>query len=176
MVVGLALVAFAATQAFSNAGTAPTATPSPSVAASSSGSPVAATPSPTLEPSPSPTPSVDDLVRSFLEQLAFAIRTANRSAMLDRLDPAVIARYGLDACRAALATRPADPTFAVVVTAIHEPAAWSYDSDARSTAVPNAIAVDARVTANGVTAPEVLHLSVIDGQVHWFTDCGTPIN
>ena len=53
-------------------------------------------------------------------------------------------------------------------------------TDGRTTKIPDATAVDARVTgadANGPvsTVDRELHVQIIAGVVHWFTGCGTPL-
>ena len=76
----------------------------------------------------------------------------------------------------------ADPNYAVEITAIQPLAAWDYTTDDRTTAIPSAWEVDAMVTATdpilrpaGDGRPRQVHVAPVDGQVRWFTDCGTPL-
>jgi hypothetical protein len=162
---------------------------------SAGGGTAAASPTPGLpSPAPSPTPAVtavaptttatpdpDALVGAFVANLATQIGAGTQVALLDALDPAVIARYGVEACRTQLASFPPDPTYGIVVNTVATPAPWDYASDARTTTIPDALAVDAIVTGGGVngatpsSATRTLHFHLVDGVVRWFTDCGTPL-
>lgn len=152
----------------------PTAAPSPTPSA---------TPSPTASPIPAPTPEptvdVEALVGAFFVELQAALRDGRAADMVDALAPAVFERYGREACETQLGGQPAEPGRAFEILAVGAPAAWDYVTDGRSTTIPDAIAVQARVTgptASGDTTVErELHVQVVDGEVRWFSDCGTPL-
>ena len=58
---------------------------------------------------------------------------------------------------------------------VSSPAPWDYTTDGVTTTIPDALAVDASMTAKGSTAATVLRLAIVDGEVRWFTYCGTPL-
>jgi hypothetical protein len=99
--------------------------------------------------------------------------------MFDELAPAVLERYGEAACRAELESRPAEPSRAFEIHAVLAPAPWDYVTDERSTPIPDAITVEATVTAPGasgdVTEEREVHVQLVDGEIRWFTDCGAPL-
>jgi hypothetical protein len=147
---------------------------SASAAPSSTATP-APTPSPTPTPTPSPTPDPDTLAKAFFVDLVQAIRAGDVDSMLPRLHPAVIERYGEAACKQELETRSADPAYEIVVKVVQPPAAWDYTLDGVTTSIPDAWTVDADVTALGQLGARQLHVAPVDGEVRWFTDCGTPL-
>ena len=63
----------------------------------------------------------------------------------------------------------------MIVHGVLAPAVWEYATDGQSTPIPDAITVSASVTANGATETRELHVAMVDGEVRWLTDCGTPI-
>lgn len=180
MGVGLVVTAVGAFGLVSSggAGTA-TASPTPNLPTS------APSPSPTVAPSSppaaTPTPDPDALVRAFLTNLVLQVKAGTQASLLDALDPAVVARYGADACRTQLGSIPADPDYAIVVNTVSTAAPWDYASDGKTTTIPDALAIDATVTVGGVkgaspsSSTRTLHLHLVDGVVRWFTDCGTPL-
>ncbi|HEV8544721.1 MAG TPA: hypothetical protein VGQ64_00380 [Candidatus Limnocylindrales bacterium] len=170
--VGL-LVTAAGAIGFVSSGGARTATASPTA-----GLP---TETPFDTPTPAPTPDPEALVRAFTVDLAAQIRDGTQAELLDALDPAVIARYGRDACRSHLTSFPPDPTYSIVVNGVADPAPWDYASDGKATTIGDAVAVDTVVTGGGTgsatpsSATRTLHFHVVDGVVRWFIDCGTPL-
>lgn len=184
VVVGLLVAGAGVAGALGSAGGLTTAAASGVSVGSSaaSASPVASstappTPAPTPAPTPtqSPTPDPDTLTRAFLVDLIAAIRAGDVDSMLPRLHPAVIERYGEAACKQELETRSADPTYEIVVKVVRPPAAWDYTLDGVTTSIPDAWTIDADVTAVGQLATRELHVAPVDGEVRWFTDCGTPL-
>jgi hypothetical protein len=125
-------------------------------------------------PTPSPTPDKDALVRAFFADMVNATRERDADSLFAWLHPATVARYGEAACRQFLENRE-DPTFHVVVTSVGEPETWPYTTDDVATTIEGALTVAAQVTNSGNTIDRELHVVVIDGQVRWFTDCGTPL-
>jgi hypothetical protein len=111
----------------------------------------------------------------FLAALATAVREGDVDFQVERLAPAVIDRYGEDACRADVATRT-DPTRAFAVTQVRdEPATFDYNSDGLSEAIPDTIVMEAQMTLQGATSAQEVHLVDVGGEFSYFTDCGTPI-
>lgn len=110
----------------------------------------------------------------FLAALATAIQEGDADFQVERLHPAVIERYGEDACRADIEMRT-DPTRAFADPQVREePEDFDYASDGLSEIIPDTIVVDAQVTADGATNAQEVHLAEVDGEFRYFSDCGTP--
>jgi hypothetical protein len=99
--------------------------------------------------------------------------------MVDALAPAVFERYGRAACEAQLGSQAPEPSRAFEILEVGAPAPWDYERDGLSTTIDDAIAVRARVTgptpSGDVTDEAELHVQLVDGEVRWFSDCGTPL-
>jgi hypothetical protein len=144
--------------------------------------PPSAAPTTATTPAPTSAPTQDTLgiVRAFFVELETAVHTGSQETMADRLGGAVIERYGLEACTQDLARKEPFPEQAFEILAVLPPAPWDYVTDGLSTTVADATTVQARVTgpdAGGTITTEArdLHVQLVDGVVHWFTDCGTPL-
>lgn len=193
VVVGLVLAGVGAAGAFgvfrSPTAAAPTPspllTPAPAPSAAETEPIAVATPTtaPTVAPTPVPTPEpttdVEALVRAFFVELAAALREGRARDMVDALAPAVFERYGREACEARFENQPAEPSRAFEITAVRPPAPWDWTLDGRTTTIPDAITVEARVTgptpSGDATADAEIHVQLVDGEVRWFTDCGEPL-
>jgi hypothetical protein len=134
-------------------------------------------------PPPTAAPTQDTLavVRAFFARLQADIQAGHQGDLADSLAAAVIARYGRDACATALAAKPPVPEQAFEIIAVRPPAPWDYVTDGLTTTIPDTTAVDAHVTGPDpsgtvTTEPRELHVQVVDGAVHWFTDCGDPLS
>lgn len=110
----------------------------------------------------------------FLDALSAATRNHDVEFRIDRLNPAVLARYGEAACRALLA-QSTDPTRSESVTRVGKPEPYLYASDGLSTTVPGTITVEVVEVQNGVTASDTLHITRVGQHFTWFVDCGTPL-
>lgn len=148
------------------------ASPRPSTRASASPT---ATPTTAPTPTPTATPNPEALIREFMEDLVAAIRAGDVDSMLPRVHPATIERYGEAACLEELSTRAADPTYDVVIKAIRPQAPWDYVTDDVSTTIADAWTIEVDLTSFGTTSAREVHLAPTDGDVRWFTDCGTPL-
>jgi hypothetical protein len=99
--------------------------------------------------------------------------------MVDALAPAVIERYGRAACEAQLGGQAPEPSRAFEILEIGPPAPWDYERDGLSTTIGDAIPARVRVTgptpSGDATTEAELHVQLVDGQVRWFSDCGTPL-
>ncbi len=179
LAAGLALVGVGTLGVALTGGDAGT-TANRSTSSASPAEPAEPTPSlapPTAPPTPVPSPSPDGeaLVAAFFADLVEAIRAGSVGSMGDRLHPAVIDRYGEAACDQELASRVAAPGFDVAIVAVRAPAPWDYVTDERATTIEETLTIDARVTSGGSTAPRELHVTIVAGEVRWFTDCGAPL-
>jgi hypothetical protein len=150
--------------------------PTASVVTTLSPAPTATpTPVPTASPAPpSPTPDATTLIVAFYEGLDPAIRAADADILVPLLHPATIERYGEPACRTYLGGL-ADPTLDIEVASVAGPAPWDYQTDDLTTTIPAAWTVEAAFTSQGATSDRELHVALVDGEVRWFTDCGTPL-
>jgi hypothetical protein len=111
----------------------------------------------------------------FLSSLATAIQEGDVDFQVERLHPAVIDRYGEDACRAEVATRT-DPTRAFTDPQVRaEPEDFDYASDGLSQIITDTVVVDAQVTIGGATEAQAVHIAEVDGEFRYFSDCGTPL-
>jgi hypothetical protein len=168
----------------------PTAAQTSAATGAAEATPIA--PSPSLTPStvapptaaaPSAAPSLDALalIRAFFVDLEAAIRDGNQESLVASLGGAVIDRYGVSECESTLASRDPSPQQAFEILSIAGPDAWDYVTDGLTTTIPNAYTVQARVTgptASGavVTQDAELHVTIGDGTVLWYTDCGDPLS
>ena len=116
--------------------------------------------------------NVNTQIAEFLSQLAANTHSVSGvDSMLASLDRAVIARYGLDQCRAFLATTT-DTTAAFNVVDVAPPGPFEYTSDGQSTTVPDTFAVHVQHTVNGQATDETVHVARNqDGTLSWFTRC-----
>jgi hypothetical protein len=188
VVAGLSLVLVGVMGIVMSPGAPAVATASPTPAASPATTGLAAVTTPPVTTPPvtvapptiTPTPDDETIVRAFFTELESAIKAGTQETMADRLGQPVIDRYGRAACDAFLASREPAPEQVFEILTVHERAPWDYVTDEQTTTVADATTVDARVTgsdAGGVISTEdrALHVQVVDGVVHWFTDCGTPL-
>lgn len=91
------------------------------------------------------------------------------------LDPAVISRYGKEACEAYLDTVVQTPTD-ISVLEIEYTGPWTWERDGISEEVNWIYSVLVEFNAAGGTTNQELHLSMPgDNSVRWFTDCGDPL-
>jgi hypothetical protein len=112
----------------------------------------------------------------FVATLEAALRSGDAEYLLARLHPAVIERYGTDACRTAMQNFSNDPTAAVRVRTVGStPITFDYNQDGISTMIAGAIPVDVDLTTRGVTTSPRLHVAYVGDEPRWFSDCGTPL-
>lgn len=142
---------------------APTTSSASSVASATVTPPVSLTTTTTVAPTETP--------EEFLTSLAAAYRTDDVDFLVTRLNPAVIDRFGDEACRANL-TFPPDPTAAFTVKAVSAPMPYDYATDTRTTTVPDTLFVDVDQVGGGSTVAVTVHLTPIDGKLTWFRNCG----
>ncbi|GEM_PF-5001621 len=98
------------------------------------------------------------------------------AGLLDQLHPAVLERYGADACSTYLASI-LNPDVTIEFVDATGPETWAYTTDEVATDVDGAYTVTVEVTvgdADPITQDTHLTVSA-DGEIAWFTDCGEPI-
>jgi hypothetical protein len=136
-----------------------------------------ATAAPTAAPAPATTrpTAPPETAQAFFATFGRALAAGDSASLIARLHPLVVSRYGADQCRAYL-TGLSVPRYAVEVLGVRAAEPWDWVLDGRTDRIPSAIPVRIRSTEDGTTFREVeAHVVVVDNQVRWFTDCGTPI-
>jgi hypothetical protein len=122
-----------------------------------------------------PPASAPDDAGAFVANLVAATRDGDVDALLGRLHPAVLARYGVDACRYYLAGAGALP-LDVVVRETTSTATWDWASDGVSERIADVALVEVSRVVDSETVVQELHFARVDGALRWFTDCGDPIS
>jgi hypothetical protein len=129
------------------------------------------TSAPTTGSTAPPTTTPAETPEEFLADLAAAFRASDVEFKLARLHPAVIERFGEELCRTYLSTIAPDASAAFVVTSVSEPADYDWTIAGQTTTVPETVSVEVTRTANGVASAATVHLTPVDGQLRWYTDC-----
>jgi hypothetical protein len=104
-----------------------------------------------------------------------ARRTGNLAALVGRLHPLTIQRYGSTQCRKAVAGL-VDRTLTLKVTDVDPPSVFNYDTDGKHVALPDVIGIHTTGTARGQSVTLVTHALAVGGRYYVFADCGTPIS
>ena len=118
------------------------------------------------------TTTVEAAVRAFVPQLVAAIRAGDNDFKFARLHPLVLDRYG-PACRNGLSA--AQPAFVMEVVSVGALEPWAWETDGLTTTVEaTPVAVKRSGAADGALVDGVIHLAEAEGEMRWFTDCGTP--
>ena len=144
----------------------------PEAAAPGTSTTSTSTTSSTTTTSEATTTSPEAAVRAFVPELVAAIRSGDNGFKFDRLHPLVLARYGDATCRNGLSA--AQPTFAMDVVSVGAPEPWAWETDGLSTVVTATPVEVKRTGADGAVVDAVIHLADAEGELRWFTDCGTP--
>ncbi len=111
------------------------------------------------------------MLEAFLDGIASAVRDNDWMYLFERLDPAVISRYGQPACQAYLEGLN-DPTFSIRPFDFSGPEPWDFVRDELSTPITRAYTINANVTSKGEASMTDLHVSIDNfGLLYWFTDC-----
>ncbi len=101
--------------------------------------------------------------------------TTDVDTLMARLHPEVLARYGADQCRAYVATQ-GDASFGLALVATTELEAWNYATDDVSTEVPDTFTATVDQSRAGDTSRRDIHFAYVEGEIRWFSDCGTPVS
>ncbi len=125
------------------------------------------------EPASPPPPSTAVAIESLLDfyaQLSASVSAGDGAFALDRLDPRVFEIYP-DSCPEALASF-ADPDLVIEFLERGATETWTFEAEGQAIEIPDAIAVTIRLTGRGQAGePSEAHVSIIDGEYHWFTFC-----
>jgi hypothetical protein len=111
---------------------------------------------------------------AFLASFVQALRSGDANFLVDRLDPAVIARYGTEQCRASV-PRLFDSTAALTLRSTTGPAAFEYVTDGKSAAVQDVYSLEVDGIVGGQSATREYHVALVDGRFLIFFDCGDPL-
>ncbi len=132
-------------------------------------------PSTTDPPAPTTTvPAGIGLVEPFILAFTEAVRSGDADYLLSRLHPVVEELYGAAAC-AAYVPGVIDTDLELVVREVAGPDTWDWTIDGVTTAIPDTYAVEVSRLEGGQTIIQELHVSLFDGEIRWFTDCGEPL-
>jgi len=128
-------------------------------------------PTPTTEPA---SEELQDAAKSFAEGFNQAMVSGDAQFLLDHLHPVVFEKYGPEACAFYL-NGVVDPSFQIEILEVRGPGVWFYSRDNFSHPIENTYTTVIDRSYQGQTIMTEMHLTYLDGQVHWFTDCGTPL-
>ena len=95
--------------------------------------------------------------------------------LITRLHPEVLERYGVDQCRAYVATQ-GDPSFELSLVAAGDPFVWTYATDGQSVEIVDTFTATVDQTRGAETARRDIHLAHYEGEIRWFSDCGAPVS
>ncbi len=109
---------------------------------------------------------------AFLDSLGEAHASANGDSLFSSLDVASIDRYGEDQCRSYLNGVVGSVLDPALLGATEGP--WNYETDDASTLITDAWELAIDVTLGSQQTQTTMHVRVVDGEITWFTDCGTP--
>jgi hypothetical protein len=108
--------------------------------------------------------------QQFLTKLAAAFRAGDTKFLVQRLNPAVIARYGTPLCRGYVSTLH-DPTRKITVQQVGKPGPFDYASGGKSTTVPKTVAVTVQMTSHGQHNTQTVHIALHGKRYSWFATC-----
>ena len=106
----------------------------------------------------------------FLAALQRAERNGDAEFRLARLHPAVIERYGEDACRS-FVIEPPDATSTFDVVRVDHTGPWDYTSDGETTTVDDTAFVVVDRVARGDQNQVEVHVAAVGNEYRWFADC-----
>lgn len=130
-------------------------------------------------PAPTATPAAEsgqqeETVEAFVEAFNQAFRDQDVDFLVDRLHPKVIQVYGEEAC-VAYVESVLDPELDLQITSVEGPEPWIWEVDERRFRIPSAYAIEGELSTRGETRETAGHFAPVDGRLHWFTDCGDPL-
>lgn len=137
----------------------------------------ATSPSPAMAPTaavPGPTTPTAETVAAFLTRWTAAFQTGDTAFLLERLNPIVIARYGVATCQQAI-NRLLDPAEVNTLRGSSGPATWTWVASDRSVQVADVYTAQIDRTFKGETTPVTFHFAMVSGTLTWFDTCGTPL-
>lgn len=116
-----------------------------------------------------------DSIQSFYQAFNQAFASGDAESLLRSLHPAVLEKYGVDACRNYLQSVLAKPV-SVEVVGVTSFGEWDWQSDGSVLPVQNAFTIQINENVQGQSQQAETHLALRDdGSLGWFTDCGDPL-
>jgi hypothetical protein len=121
----------------------------------------------------SPTASAAERPAAFLAEFVQAVRNGNTTFLLDRVDPALISRYGEQPCRSAI---PGlfDPTLSLRLRAVSGPGTYTYSRGGQSLTTHDVYTFTVDGVVGGHPATRHYHLALVGGRYRIFIACGSP--
>jgi len=120
--------------------------------------------------SASSTSASSETPRAFASAFVTALRSGDRAFLFDRMDPAVISRYGAAPCQA-LTAGLVDPNASLAFVGATGPTVYTYASSGKSTQVPDTYTFTFTGTVAGVSGTHQYHFALVDGRFRIFVDC-----
>jgi hypothetical protein len=122
-----------------------------------------------------PLPELSYNIKSFISAFNTAFADADVEALMALLNPAVVERYGENACLTYLQS-VVENTIEVEVVEVLSFGWWTWELDDLETEFDNVYTVLVNATAQGQTVEQEIHYAQLeDGTLTWFTDCGDPL-
>jgi hypothetical protein len=118
------------------------------------------------------TPTTAEGQTAFFAQFVSALRQADTQFLLDRLDPAVLARFSLEQCRSKV-NRLLDPNADLRLDSVAGPAPFRYAAGGPATDVSDTYSFTVSGTLHGTSATRVFHFPFAHGRFHVLVDCST---
>jgi len=118
----------------------------------------------------STTPTGTETPAKFFSEFVAAVRNGDRTFLVERMHPAVIARYGTTKCQAASAAL-VDPTISLRLVRVSGPTSYDYASSGQSVAVPDTYTFTVTGTAAGQVGTRMYHFALVQGRFRSFVDC-----
>lgn len=121
---------------------------------------------------------VEKSIRDFIEIFNTTAVERDSDPLYRLLHPAVLERYGQDACRTFLDTGLTSAEIPVQMTygSAEALGTWDWERDGLSTPVDFVYRVEVQLTAGDQSVSQQIHLAIPgDDSVRWFTDCGDPL-
>jgi len=123
----------------------------------------------------STTTSPTETVEGFVADYVAALQIDDYVYLTQRLHPRLKETYGEDQCRDSIEAAGADPAYMIEVESVTGPSEWSIRIDGIDYTFEDVYTLGTRTTtSSGTTSPD-LHVALVDGRFHWFTDCGEPL-
>jgi hypothetical protein len=122
---------------------------------------------------PTPTTGAPETPDGFLAQFVTALH-GDSTFLFDRLDAAVIARYGADQCRA-FVPKLIDPAAQLHLVSVRGPTSYAWQTHGLTVTVDMVYEMDVDGVVMGVSGPRTYHFALVDGRFRIFVDCGTPL-
>jgi len=113
-------------------------------------------------------------IPQFMTDLADALRQGKGNFLFSNLHPAVLDRYGEQACRRFTASATVDGLHMEYIGS-DGPGPWDWVLDDLTTTIEDAWSVTVVWRQPGAEEQRDVRIAPADGSWRWFTDCGDPL-